>query len=262
MKIVVAYKWARNPQDAEVREDGTVDFGRSRAAVSEYDPVAFEVARRLADATGGEVIGLSVGDTSIGTSLARKAALSRGLDRLVLVADDALADADSTRLAAVLAAAVRTIEDVDLVIAGESSTDLAEGQVPLTLAAGLGWTGLAGICDVGVADEVVTVRRDLPDRRQTLLLDGPAVLSVTADAVVPRIPGMKEILAAAKKPVQVLDHASLDVTSVGAAGEASFEVLSTSRPADGTRRRVLIDGADPDTAAAGLVAALRTIGAM
>ena len=82
MKIVVAYKWAPNPQDLEVRADGTVDASRGKPTVSEYDPVAFELARRLADETGGEVVGLTVGAAAIDTPLARKAALSRGLDRL------------------------------------------------------------------------------------------------------------------------------------------------------------------------------------
>ena len=116
MKIVVAYKWAPNPQDADVAPDGSVDLTRAKWAVSEYDPVALELARQLADATGGEVIGLTVGPAAIDTPLARKAALSRGLDRLVLVADDALDGADGTRLAAVLAAAVRHLGDVDLVL--------------------------------------------------------------------------------------------------------------------------------------------------
>ena len=148
MKIVVAYKWASNPQDAEVRPDGTVDLSRAKAAVSEYDLVAFELARRLVDDAGGEVVGLTVGPASIDTPLARKAALSRGLDRLVMVADDALAGADGTRIAAVLAAAVRTIGEVDLVLAGDSSVDVAEGQVALTLAGQLGWVGMSGVCAV------------------------------------------------------------------------------------------------------------------
>ena len=257
MKIVVAFKWAPNPQDAEVRPDGTVDFGRARGAVSEYDPVAFEVARRLADAAGGEVIGLSAGDVSIDSSIARKAALSRGLDRLVLVADPALTGADSTTLAAVLAAAVRTVGDVDLVLAGEASVDLAEGQVALTLAAQLDWPGLGAVTEVGVAGGVVTIERELPDGGQTLTLDGPAVLALTADAVTPRIPGMKEILAAARKPVQVLALDALDVPASG----VTTTVLATSRPV-GNRRQVLIDGADPDAAATELVAGLRRAGAL
>ncbi|MDQ1307163.1 MAG: electron transfer flavoprotein beta subunit [Actinomycetota bacterium] len=258
MKIVVTYKWTSNPQDAEVRPDGTVDFSRARGAVSEYDPVAFEVARRLVDSVGGEVIGLCAGVASIDTSLARKAALSRGLDQLVLVADQALAGADSTRLAAVLAAAVRAIGDVDLVIAGESSMDLAEGQVALTLAAQLGWLGLAAVAGVTATDDDVSVERELATGRQVLSLTGPAVLAATSDAVTPRIPGMKEILAAARKPVRVLALDALDL----AAGPVSTTVLSTSRPASGNRQQVLIDGADPEAAAADLVAALRKVGAL
>jgi len=47
--IVVAYKWAPNPQDAAVGSDGSVDFTRAKSAISEYDPVAFELARQVAD---------------------------------------------------------------------------------------------------------------------------------------------------------------------------------------------------------------------
>jgi electron transfer flavoprotein beta subunit len=257
VKIVVAFKWAPNPQDAEVRPNGTVDFGRARGAVSEYDPVAFELARRLADTCGGEVIGISVGDTSIATSLARKAALSRGIDRLVLVADQLLAGADSTRVAGVLAAAIRDLGDVDLVIAGESSVDLAEGQVALTLAAHLGWPGLAAVTGIEVTDGVVTVERELRDGGQTLALSGPAVLAATADAVSARIPGMKEILAAARKPVRVLSLDDLDVAASG----VSTTVRATSRPA-GDRQKVIIDGADPESAVAELVAGLRKTGVL
>jgi electron transfer flavoprotein beta subunit len=240
MKIVVAYKWAPNPQDAEVRPDGTVDWSRARAAISEYDPVAFELARRLGDTTGGEVIGLTVGDASIDTTLARKAALSRGLDRLVMVADAGLAGADSTRLAAVLAAAVRAVGEVDLVIAGESSVDLTEGQVALTLAAQLGWLGLASVSGVSVVDGAVTVERELRCGLETLVLSGPAVLAASASAVLPRIPGMRDILAAAKKPVQAQGLEALEV----ARGEVSVSTVSTSRPGSDNRQRVIIEADD------------------
>ena len=121
MKIVVAYKWAPNPQDASVGVDGVVDWSRAKSGISEYDPVAIELARRLADAAGAEIIGLTAGPKSVDASLARKAALARGFDRAVIVADDALQGAGTTELAAVLAAAVRHIGDVDVVITGDSS---------------------------------------------------------------------------------------------------------------------------------------------
>ncbi|MDM8086097.1 hypothetical protein QUV83_15095 [Cellulomonas cellasea] len=257
MKIVVAYKWAANPQDAEVRPDGTVDLSRAKAAVSEYDPVAFELARRLADATGGEVVGLTVGDRSIDTPLARKAALSRGLDRLVMVADDALAGADGTRLAAVLAAAVTAIGDVGLVLTGDSSVDVAQGQVSMTLAGRLGWLALGAVSSVAPAEGGLVVERDLPTGMTTLLLTGPAVLAATSDAAVPRVPGMKDILGAAKKPVEVLALADLAVEPAGVA----LSTLGTSRPAEPTRGAVLFDG-DAATAATELVGALRLAGVL
>ena len=141
MKIVVAYKWASNPQDATVGTGGTVDWSRAKPGISEYDPAAVELARGLADATGGEVIGLTAGTKAVDTTMARKTALSRRFDRAVIVADDSLDGAGSAELATVLAAAVRHIGDVDLVITGDSSIDGGGKMVPTVLA---GAAGLAG----------------------------------------------------------------------------------------------------------------------
>jgi electron transfer flavoprotein beta subunit len=249
MKIVVAYKWAPNPQDADVRPDGSVDWSRAKNAVSEYDPVAFELARRLADATGGEVVGLTVGAASIDTPLARKAALSRGLDRLVMVADDALAGVDGTRLAAVLAAAVRAIGDVDMVLAGAA----AAGQVAMTLAGELGWLGLNAVSGVTAGDGGVVVERDLPSGVATLAVTGPVVLAASSDAVVARVPGMKDILGAAKKPVELMALTDLAVP----AAEVALVTLATAKPDAGARQGVVLDGADSAAAVAQLVGALR-----
>ncbi len=257
MKIVVTYKWAPDPQDAQVLSDGTVDWSKARSGVSEYDPVAFELARRLVDAAGGEVVGLTVGAASIDSPLARKAALSKGLDRLVVVADDALVGASGTRLAVVLAAAVRAIGEVDLVLAGESSVDVGEGQVPATLAGALGWVSLAGVRSLEHGPEGLLVERDRPGGTETLRLDAPAVLAVTADAAVPRVPGMKDILGAAKKPTEVLALDGLDVTET-----VPVTLLDQARPDQGTRRAVMIDAADPAAAASALVSALRQSGVL
>ena len=258
MKIVVAYKWAPNPQDADVAPDGEVDLARAKWAVSEYDPVAFELARQLADATGGEVIGLTVGPATIDTPLARKAALSRGLDRLVLVTDATLDGADGTRLAAALAGAVRHIGGVDVVLAGDSSIDVAQGQVALTLAGMLGWLGLAAVSAVSAADGGLVVERDLPAGTTVVAVPTPVVLAATADAVVPRVAGMKDILAAAKKPVEVLDLAALALAEPG----ATLATLATAKPAGAERTARIFDGSDAAAAVTELVGALRHSGAL
>ena len=66
MKIVVAYKWTCDPEEATVRPDGTVDWSRAKPGLSAYDPVAIEVARQLADEAGAELIGVTVGGKGVG----------------------------------------------------------------------------------------------------------------------------------------------------------------------------------------------------
>ena len=70
MKIVVAYKWTSDPEEATVGADGTVDWSRARPGISTNDPVAIELARGLAEATGAELIGVTVGAKGDGTPLA------------------------------------------------------------------------------------------------------------------------------------------------------------------------------------------------
>ena len=66
MRIVVAYKWTCDPEEAAVRADGTVDWSRAKPGLSAYDPVAMELARLLAGASGAELIGLTAGGKGAG----------------------------------------------------------------------------------------------------------------------------------------------------------------------------------------------------
>ncbi len=258
MKIVVAYKWTRDPEEATARADGTVDWSRAKPGLSAYDPVAIELARRLAEATGAELIGVTAGATGVGAAIAAKAALSRGLDRTVIVEDDSLVGAGRAELAAVLAGAVRQIGDVDLVVTGDSSVDVAAKMVPTLLAGELGWPAVAEVNDLTGEAGTLRVQRAIPGGVQVLEVSGPAVLAAAADAAVPRVPGMKDLLAAGKKPAEHLELASLDVP----ARNAVVTVTSTARPERKARRGQIIDTKDPAAAAAELVQALHGAGVL
>ena len=84
------------------------------------------------------------------------------------------------------------------------------------------------------------------------------MLAASADAAVPRVPGMKEVLAAAKKPVELLELAALKVPS----SSAVMTVTGRSRPERKARKGQLIDTTDPAAAAAELVTALRQAGTL
>ena len=226
MKIVVAYKWTCDPEEATVRADGTVDWSRAKPGISAYDPVAIELARRLAEAAGAELIGVTVGAKGVGVAIASKAALSRGLDRVVIVEDESLQDAGRSELAAVLAAVVRHIGDVDLVVTGDSSVDVAAKMVPTVLAGELGWPAVAEVTAAEGQAGALRVERAIPGGTQVLEISGPAVLAASADAAVPRVPGMKDLLAAGKKPVEHLELTALNVP----ARSAVVTVTGRSRP--------------------------------
>ena len=159
----------------------------------------------------------------------------------MVVEDESLGDAGRSELAAVLAEAVRHIGDVDLIITGDSSVDVAAKMVPTVLAGELGWPAVAEVTAVTGQAGALRVERAIPGGVQVLEISGPAVLAASADAAVPRVPGMKELLAAGKKPVEHLELTALNVPATSAV----MTVTGRSRPDRKARKGQLIDTADP-----------------
>lgn len=255
VRIAVAYKWAPNPQDASVAPDGTLDWTRARPAISDYDAVAMAVARQLADAAGAEVVGVTVGTPEVGTPFARKAALSRGLDRLLVAADDRLADLDAVATASALARLV-TRADADVVLAGEASLDVGAGLVAAAVGAALGRPVLLRVTAVTATPRGLLVEQLTEDGVRVVRCSGSVVLAVSPDAAEPGVPGMRDVLAAGKKPSEEVAFDDLDLRL------AAPTVVGAARPEPRPRLRRMIDAADPDAAAAELVAALRERGVL
>lgn len=254
MKVVVAYKWAPNPQDASVNPDGTVDWSRARAAVSEYDPVAIEVGRRLADAAGAQLVGVTVGGPDVGSSMARKAALSRGLDTIHVMAHASLEGLATLPTAQALGAMISGWDDVAVVLTGDSSVDNGAKLVGPALAGLLGWPCLTDVTAVTWGDGTLEVERSWRGGGQSLTIAGPAVLACAPDAAPARIPGMKDIMMAAKKPT-----IEVPATSPGGPGT---EVLGRAKPELRARKGRIFDGSDQAANATGLVEALRSAGVL
>jgi len=120
----------------------------------------------------------------------------------------------------------------------------------------LGWPVVTQVTAVSLADGALAVTRAVTGGSEVLRVTTPVVLSAAADAVVPRVPGMKDILAAGKKPSEVVAWADLEVE---APAPAAVEARAARAP---SRKGVVIDGADAATAAGELAAALRGAGAL
>ncbi len=112
---------------------GRVDRDGGDGTVNEVDENALEEARKIAEQRGDvEVVVLTMGPAQAIDAVRR--GLQMGADRGVHVRDDALAGSDAVATARVLAAAVRRIGEVDLVLLGMAALDSLTSLLPAALA--------------------------------------------------------------------------------------------------------------------------------
>ena len=248
MNLVACYKLVPEEQDIVVKSDQSLDMSRAGTKISLYDLNAVEAAVQLQEQIGsGTVTALSVGGRALEQSKARKDILSRGPDRLVVMIDENLDGALSQQTARALASALRETPH-DLVLCGEGSGDVYAQQVGLWLGEELGVPALNGITGITPEEGHVVVTRTLEHEVEVLRVPLPAVLTLAADCNLPRIPGMKAILAAGKKPV-------VELAPV-ACGEAASTISALRAPAQADRATVLLEG-DSDENIAAFAKALR-----
>lgn len=200
--VLVGYQWAPSAQDTVVTPDGRIDVSRAPAGLSEADQVAIEFARGLAEAAGARLVAIGVGPDAVSSGLAVKAVASRGPDEVVVVTDAA---PSTTSVAHALVAQAAAVDELVAIVLGDASADHGTRMVPALVAGLLGRPLLADVRSVSLGDPATVVAK-FAGGTQTLQIAGsPLVLSVAADAVTPRVPGMRDILAAAKKPLRVVE---------------------------------------------------------
>jgi electron transfer flavoprotein beta subunit len=221
MNIVVCVKQVPDTAvERTLTPEGTLDRASLDGLINELDEYAIEEGLKIAEAHGGEVTILSMGPRKAAESVRK--ALSMGADRAVHVLDDGLAGSDALATSAVLAAALRQV-GFDLAVFGSESTDARTGVVPAMVAERLGVPQLTLAARVDVDGPAVTVRRVTDDGYAVVTGPLPAVVSVVEKINEPRYPTFKGIMAAKKKPVQVLTLAELP----GAAGAAGLANAAT-----------------------------------
>jgi electron transfer flavoprotein beta subunit len=231
MNIVVLVKQVPDTESERrlVPGAGTLDRAAADGVINELDEYAIEEGLRIAEAHGGEVTILSMGPQRAAESIRK--ALSMGADKAVHVLDDGLAGSDALATSAVIAAALQSV-GFDLVIAGAESTDARTGVLPAMLAERLGVPQLTQASKVDISGSGVTVRRVSDEGLDVVEASLPAVVSVVEKINEPRYPSFKGIMAAKKKPVQVLALADLGVSpdAAGLGGSVTEVADFAARP--------------------------------
>lgn len=258
MNIIVCYKLIPDSEDIVVNPDGSISLDQAEWVISDYDLLAVEAGLQLVEKHGGKLIALSVGTDKLQNSKAKKDILSRGADELNLVIDPVIGYGDTHLTSQVLATAIAKLGEFDLILFGEGSGDLYFQQVGLQVGELLGIPTLNAISKIDVADDHLTVERSLENVIDALKLSMPAALSLTTDINVPRLPSMKEILKAGKKPVT---EWSLNDLSLSIELKPSVDILSVKAPKAADRKRIQIDG-KPEEAAKTLIGYLSKEGVL
>ena len=231
MNIVVCVKQVPDTAvERTLTPEGTLDRASLDGLINELDEYAIEEGLKIAEAHGGEVTILSMGPGKAADSVRK--ALSMGAGRAVHVIDDGLAGSDALATSLALSEALKAT-GFDLVVFGSESTDARTGVVPAMVAERLGVPQLTLASKVDIDGSEVTVRRVTDEGYAVVTGSLPAVVSVVEKINEPRYPTFKGIMAAKKKPVQVLTLAELTAAagSAGLANAATQVADFAARPA-------------------------------
>ncbi len=209
MKIIVCVKQV---PDTETR----VKIAKSGAGIEEeginwivspYDEFAVEEALRIKAAKGGEVVLVSLGPDRVQAAL--RNGLAMGADSAVHLKDPLFDATDTLGTARALAAAIKGIGGVDLVLTGQQGVGGDNGQVPALLAELLDLPQVTMAVKIEIQDGKAVVEREIEAAREVWETSLPAVLSAQKGLNEPRYANLKGIMAAKKKPIDVKDATAL-----------------------------------------------------
>jgi electron transfer flavoprotein beta subunit len=243
MKIIVCLKQVPH-QDArlDVRQDGAwIQEDNLKFEINSYDSYALEEALRAKDATGAEVVVVSIGPDRVTQAL--RTALGMGADRAVHVKDPAAEGSDALGVAKLLAAVVKA-ESPDLVYMGLMSDDGNFAAVAPMLAE------LAGIPHTTAAMKVtlngsVRVEREIEGGALEVVdLPRPCLVAVQSGLNQVRYASLKGIMAAKKKPIDVKTAADLGLADQVGAGAAKIKVEKIYPPPKGEGAEILSGSTD------------------
>ena len=216
LKVITCFKWVMDEADIKVDAGSRrLILDRVGYKISLYDRNAIEEAARLQEQHGAKVTAITVAPPTAKQCL--KDALSRGPDKACFVNDPSLVDLEPSQTTTILAAAIKAQGDFDLIICGEGSSDLYTQQVGPALAEKLEIPCATYVNKLTYveAEKRIIAERKLDDCVEVVSIALPALITVLPDINTPRIPTLKQVLGAGKKPI---DNVTLDALGGACAG--------------------------------------------
>ena len=229
MEIVVCVKRVpATDSKIKVAADGrSIDPAGVEFVLNPYDEFAVEQALLSKEAAGaGSVTVVTLGGADAQKEL--RSTLAMGADKAVLL-DDGGRPRDAHSTAAAVAAYLKTIPH-DLVFCGRQAVDGDDAQFPGRLAAILGLASVTEVLALELTDGTLRAERDIEGAREVVTCSLPCVVSTQKGLNEPRSATLKGIMAAKKKPLEVVPAAAID---------PAVEVVSLALPQERQAGRML-----------------------
>ncbi|RKD98453.1 electron transfer flavoprotein subunit beta/FixA family protein [Marinifilum flexuosum] len=189
--------------------DSLFDDSGVQWIINPWDELALTRAMELKEDAGNsvnEICVIHVGGASADATLRK--ALAIGADKAVRI--DAC-PADAYHVAGQIAEYLKE-NPFEIIFSGIESSDYNGSSVGAMIAEFMDYPGISSVTSVNLDDDDIQVNRAIPGGKQVLKTETPFVAVVQKGiAMEPRIPSMRGIMMARKKPLEVKPAAELEV---------------------------------------------------
>ena len=211
--IVVCMKQVLDPEmplslfqiDTEARR--AIPPRATPPVLSPFDENALEAALRIKDAQEVTITVICLGKRL--TKAVVTISLAAGADRLILLQDKVFDEFNTLLTSRALAAAIRKLEDVDLILCGLQAADTNNGQVGTHIAGILNIPCITAARKVEFDGDVLRIEKSMSDGYEVIETTSPALVTVTGEVGTLRKPDMEAYISAARKPVTTWDAGEL-----------------------------------------------------
>ena len=208
-----------------IKADGSgVETANVKMSMNPFDEIAVEEAVRLKEkGIATETIAVTMGVTQAQETL--RTAMAMGIDRAIYVPLET--ETQSPAVAKALAKIVEK-EKPDLIILGKQAIDNDSSQTGAMLAAALGWpqATFASKVEIAADKKSANVTREVDGGLETISVKLPAVITTDLRLNEPRYASLPNIMKAKKKPIEVIEAASLGIDFT-----PTIQVLKVEAPA-------------------------------
>ncbi|MCI6640583.1 MAG: electron transfer flavoprotein subunit beta/FixA family protein [Pygmaiobacter massiliensis] len=266
MKAIVCVKQVPDTSGkVAVNPDGTLNRASMAAIINPDDKSALEAALTLKDATGCEVVVVTMGPPPAEGML--RELMAMGADRAVLISGREFGGSDTFATSQIIAAGIKKIglDDDDVIFCGRQAIDGDTAQVGPQIAEKLEIPQISYVAGLEKKGNTLVCRRELEDGYMMVETQTPCLLTCLKEMNTPRYMTVSGIMECYDKPLEVYDYNALkddpliEADTIGLKGSPTNIFKSFTPPQKGVG--MMMEGADKATCEklAGILAAKHII---